>query len=428
MNRDLRKKTFLGFGLGAVQSGLMLFEAYKSKNFERFIILEVDNDLVKEIRKNNCTITINTATKNGIIKSTISGFEIYYTVDPNDQNSIAAAIYEADEMATAIPNTDYYNLGKNSIAQLLAKNINPNKSQIIYTAENNNYAAEILLEKIKLYTDNNKLMNFQALNTVIGKMGGVIQDEVTMQELGLDMITPLSKNAVLVEEFNDIIISKVELKNYRRGIEVFKEKKDLLPFEEAKLYGHNAVHSMLGFFAALRGYTFMSEIRNDPQLYQYGIEAFNNECGAFLLKKHRSIDDPLFTVEGFNFYGTDLLERMTNPYLRDEVQRICRDPIRKLGYDDRFFGTIREDLKQNIQPKILAKAVLGGICYIINNKIDISSSYPKRIEELNVDYVGAILKNIWNDDSNDYQEEACITLVASQLNEFYEEFITFKEY
>ena len=119
---------------------------------------------------------------------------------------------------------------------------------------------------------------------------------------------------------------------------------------------------------------------------------------------------------------------MTNPYLRDEVQRICRDPIRKLGYDDRFFGTIREVLKQNVQPKILAKAVLGGICYIINNKIDISSSYPKRIEELNVDYVGAILKNIWKDNSNDYQEEACITLVASQLNEFYEEFITIKKY
>jgi len=428
MNRDLRKKTFLGFGLGAVQSGLMLFEAYKSKNFERYIILEVNGDLVKEIRKNNCTITINTATKNGIIKSIISGFDIYYTVDPNDQNSIAAAIYEADEMATAIPNTDYYNLGENSIAQLLAKNINPNKSQIIYTSENNNYAAEILLEKIKLYTDKNKLKNFQALNTVIGKMGGVIQDEVTVQELGLDMITPLSKNAVLVEEFNNIIISKVELKNYRRGIEVFKEKKDLLPFEEAKLYGHNAVHSMLGFFAALRGYTFMSEIRNDPRLYQYGIEAFNKECGAFLLKKRRNIDDPLFTEEGFNFYGTDLLERMTNPFLRDEVQRICRDPIRKLGYHDRFFGTIREALKQNIQPKILAKAVLGGICYIINNKIDISLSYPKRIEELNVDYVGAILKNIWKHNSNDFQEEACIALVASQLNEFYEEFITVKEY
>ena len=63
------KKIFLGFGLGAVQSGLMLYEAIKSGNFERYIILEVNGELVNSIQDAGCTISINTATDNGIIKS-----------------------------------------------------------------------------------------------------------------------------------------------------------------------------------------------------------------------------------------------------------------------------------------------------------------------------------------------------------------------
>jgi mannitol-1-phosphate/altronate dehydrogenase len=419
----LPKKTFLGFGLGAVQSGLMLFEAYKSDNFGRFVILEVNADLVREIRSNRCTMTINTATNSGIVKSTISGFEIYNPADPKDQSSIAAAIHEADEMATAIPSTDFYDVGDNSLARLLAENINPGKPQILYASENNNYAAEILLEKIKAYTDAKRLSQFQTINTVIGKMGGVIQDDITVQELGLDRMTPESRTAVLVEEFNHIIISKIHLQNFRRGIEVFQEKDDLLPFEEAKLFGHNAAHSMLGFFAALRGYTFMSEIRNDPKLYEYGVRAFMDECGAFLLDKYKTFDDPLFTKAGFTFYAMDLLERMTNPYLRDEVQRICRDPIRKLDYGDRFFGTIRGALQHHVRSPILSKAVLGAICYIIRNKVDTGFPYPGSVDELNAEKVRAIVMALWKNKTLDEYDNECVNMIVAQIDDFHEEFI-----
>ena len=138
-----------------------------------------------------------------------------------------------------------------------------------------------------------------------------------------------------------------------------------------------------------------------------------------------NVDDPLFTEKGFQFYGTDLLERMTNPFLRDEVQRICRDPIRKLGYDDRFFGTMREAMNYGVSPRIFAKAALGGICYLINNKIDIGYSYPSRIEDLEAKNVRLILKSIWGDTTNN--EEESVSLVCSVLNEFLEEFTSTKK-
>ena len=39
---------------------------------------------------------------------------------------------------------------------------------------------------------------------------------------------------------------------------------------------------------------------------------------------------------------------MTNPYLRDQVERVGRDPERKLAWDDRLVGTMRMALRQGV--------------------------------------------------------------------------------
>jgi mannitol-1-phosphate 5-dehydrogenase len=254
-------------------------------------------------------------------------------------------------------------------------------------------------------------------------MGGVIQDETTISNLGLDLQVPGWHSAILVEEFNSIIVSKVRLIGFERGINVFQEKEDLLPFEEAKLFGHNAVHSMLGFLAYLKGYQYMSDIRDDPSLYHYGKIAFSDECGALLLKKHNDLNDPLFTGAGFDFYGTDLLKRMTNPYLRDEVKRICRDPLRKIGYSDRFLGTIREAFKQNIVAKTIAQAVIGGLCYIINENINIGIDYPTSLSELDERNIKTILEEIWRDENDDGYKSDCLDLICSEFYKFSSNFI-----
>jgi mannitol-1-phosphate/altronate dehydrogenase len=167
----------------------------------------------------------------------------------------------------------------------------------------------------------------------------------------------------------------------------------------------------------------MNEIRNDPMLYEYGVQAFMNECGAFLLSKYRDFKDPLFTKEGFTYYATDLLERMTNPYLRDEVQRICRDPLRKLDYDDRFFGTIKGALQYDVRPTILPKAVLAALCYLISNNIDVNASYPNSVDELSAENTRSMLMALWKNRTLDDSGKECLNLINSQFDEFYEEFI-----
>jgi mannitol-1-phosphate/altronate dehydrogenase len=104
----------------------------------------------------------------------------------------------------------------------------------------------------------------------------------------------------------------------------------------------------------------MSELRSMNAIMEKGRAAFINECGAALCKKWEGIDE-LFTSAGFKAYAENLLERMTNPFLKDAVSRITRDLPRKLSWDDRVIGTIRVVMGQGIEPLILRDGALLAI-------------------------------------------------------------------
>ncbi len=342
-------RRFVGFGFGPIQSGLFIYEALRSGNFERFVIAEVDAALVRAVREAGGMCRINIAHPTGITSETIGPIQMLNPTVAGDRRQLIEAIANADELATALPSVDFFTRGgEASVASLLSAGLGAaGKPRIVYTAENHNHAAEILEAAV------GSRAGVQFLNTVIGKMSGVITEAAEQRRLGLAPLAPGLDRAVLVEEFNRILITRVTLPGFRRGIGVFEEKPDLLPFEEAKLYGHNAIHALLGFWAHERGYRYMSEAGPDRALMRLAREAFLSECGAGLIHRHAGVD-PLFTMEGFRAYADDLLARMVNPFLCDPVARVIRDPQRKLGWDDRLVGAMRLACAAGVRPERLA--------------------------------------------------------------------------
>lgn len=380
-------KTFVGFGFGPIQSGLFLYEAHGSGNFDRYVIAEVDARLVGAVRAAGGRYSINVAHPDRIEQRVVDGVRLCNPAEEPDRRELAEAIAVADEMATALPSVRFYNAGgATSVVKLLAEGFrrrDPAKPAILYTAENHNRAAEILAERLAAEVGADALANVQALNTVIGKMSGVIADAETIRRLGLATLTPDMPQAVLVERFNRILISRVTLGGFRRGIEVFVEKDDLLPFEEAKLYGHNAIHALIGYLARLRGLTTMAQAAGDSEIMATARAAFIDESGAALVKKYGHLGEPLFTPDGYRAYANDLLERMVNPHLNDVISRVTRDAPRKLGYDDRLFGTMRLALAYGIEPVHMAKGAAAALrC---------ASDGPLRTRA----NVGAALRKIW---------------------------------
>jgi mannitol-1-phosphate 5-dehydrogenase len=352
------KKTFVGIGFGPIQSGLFLYEAYASGNFERLVVAEVDPDIVAAARQADC-IWVNIADRHEIRSHPIANVETLNPCDTADAPRLIDAIARADELATALPNVDSYCRGSPSPAELLARGftrkcIDQNLPEaIVYTAENDRFAAEKLHDAVIAAIDPayRTLVGerVEFINTVIGKMSGVVNDPVQIERDGLVPFVRGTNFAVLVEQFNRILINQISLAGFKRGITKFHEKPVLGPFEEAKLYGHNAAHALLGYLANVEHLTFVHEVVG-TELLKFVEKAFLEESGTALCRRHAGID-PLFTPDGWAQYVQDLLERMTNPLLRDRVDRIIRDPRRKLGWDDRLIGTMRLAIENNICPR-----------------------------------------------------------------------------
>jgi mannitol-1-phosphate 5-dehydrogenase len=352
------KKTFVGIGFGPVQSGLFLHEAHASGNFERLVVAEVVPDVVAAARQAGC-IWINIAGRHEIHSHPIANVEALNPCDAADVPRLIDEIAQADELATALPSVDSYCRGNPSPAELLARGFTRKcidhklPQAIVYAAENDRFAAEKLRDAVVAAIDPAYRTvvgeHAQFLNTVIGKMGGVVTDPAQIERDGLVPFIPGGKHAVLVEQFNRILINEVTLAGFERGITAFHEKPALGPFEEAKLYGHNAAHALLGCLANIEHLTFVHEVAG-TELLSFVEGAFLEESGTALCRRHAGID-PLFTLAGWEQYVHDLLERMTNPLLRDRVDRVIRDPRRKLGWDDRLIGTMRLAIENNIRPR-----------------------------------------------------------------------------
>jgi mannitol-1-phosphate 5-dehydrogenase len=220
----------------------------------------------------------------------------------------------------------------------------------------------------------------------------VIADAETIGRLGLAPLTPDLSQAVLVERFNHILVSRVDLPAVRRGIEVLVEKDDLLPFEEAKLYGHNAIHALIGYLARLRGLTTMAEAAGDAPIMATARAAFLDESGAALVKKYGQTGEPLFTPDGYRAYAEDLIERMVNPHLNDTIDRVTRDATRKLGYDDRLFGTMRLALAHGIEPIHVAEGAAAALRCATDEA-------PQTRED-----TGRALRQIWGDQADKFAD------------------------
>ena len=400
-------KQFVGFGFGPIQSGLFLYEAFRSGNFAGYTVADIDEELVRAVRRSGGRYTVNVARPDRIDRFTVEGVELHDSRTAEGRRAILQAVAASDELATALPSVAIYTAGgESSVADLLAAGLAARRGAglppgglptVVYTAENNNHAAEILGEQLRARASAEALEGVQVLNTVIGKMSGVTADLPTIRRLGLSTLTPDFPRAVLVEEFNRILISRVRLAGYRRGIEVFQEKEDLLPFEEAKLYGHNAVHALIAYLADLKGYATIAESGRDPWIMEVARRAFIEESGAALLRRHSGLGDPLFTPAGYAEYAEDLLRRMVNPHLCDQVERVGRDQARKLGIEDRLYGTMSLALDAGLEPRNLALGAAAGVLSLLRRGAAPAGLSAPVEGDLDAARLGGLLEAVWGE-------------------------------
>lgn len=133
---------------------------------------------------------------------------------------------------------------------------------------------------------------------------------------------------------------------------------DVAPYEKMKLRLLNAGHSVLGLLGAVHGHPTINACIEDP--------IFKTYLRAFLDKEATPI---LGTIKGIDLeaYKDSLLERFSNPNIKDSVSRICAESSAKLPKF--LIATIDDNILTGGSIKF-STLVIAAWCYYSDKRID----------------------------------------------------------
>jgi len=127
-------------------------------------------------------------------------------------------------------------------------------------------------------------------------------------------------------------------------------------YVERKLFVHNMTHATPAYAGHLRGHEYIWQAIRDGKVLAL-VEGAGRESCAALARKHR------LDTEGLEAHRRDLIRRYRNRALGDQVARVARDPLRKLGANDRLIGAARLCLEQSLPLDHIALAISAALRY-----------------------------------------------------------------
>jgi mannitol-1-phosphate 5-dehydrogenase len=125
---------------------------------------------------------------------------------------------------------------------------------------------------------------------------------------------------------------------------------DLAPYIERKLFTVNTGHATTAYHGFARGIRKLSDALADD-VVRAAVEGVLGETRRLLVAKHE------FSDEAQQAYVDKILQRFANPFLPDTVDRVGRQPLRKLSRTERLIGPAAELAERGVRPEHLLATV-----------------------------------------------------------------------
>lgn len=163
---------------------------------------------------------------------------------------------------------------------------------------------------------------------------------------------------VRVEGYYEWIVDQTSLKHTPLDVSIagIKSTTNLLGYLERKLFTLNCGHATTAYLGFVHGHRTIDSAIRDPEIYPVVLAALD-ESGATLVKKHG------FDAGHHHRYILRILKRFENPKLADEVARVGRQPLRKLGKGDRLAGPVGYAIEYGLPWDNLAKGVAAAFLF-----------------------------------------------------------------
>lgn len=329
----------LHFGAGNIGRGFI--GALLNHAGYEVCFVDVVQELVDEInRRREYTVEIAGP---GHEKITVSGVR---AINGRDQNAVETEMLEANLITTAVgPNI--LKLIAPTIAKGLAERVKKNSQPLnIIACENVVGGSTILKDHI-----------YHHLNEADRKR---VDELVGFPDAAVDRIVPLQnhedKLLVTVEPFYEWVVDQSKIAGEIPRIEGITYVENLKPYIERKLYTVNTGHATAAYLGYHFGYKTIDEALQDEYIRHVTKQAIM-ETGRLLVAKYQ------FNPEQQEQYMNKIMERFSNPYLSDEVTRIGRSPIRKLGPNDRLVGPAVQAYRYGIIPEHLCIGIAAAFLF-----------------------------------------------------------------
>ena len=169
---------------------------------------------------------------------------------------------------------------------------------------------------------------------------------------------------VVVENYYEWNVEEASFKGAVPQIEGMNLADNLMAYIERKLFTLNTGHAITAYFGYLKGYNTVDESIKDEVIHDLVKKAMI-ESGQGLIAKYN------FDKEEHFKYIDKIIGRFKNPYLKDDVARVGREPLRKLNENDRLIKPLMTAKSFNLDIDNLLLGVGAALNY--NNEEDSQS-------------------------------------------------------
>lgn len=312
-----------------------------------------------------------------------SGYETCF-VDVNDEmvqllnerQEYRVVLAEPTQEETIIKNVRAINSATNpeDVISAIAK------ADLVTTAIGPNilpFIAELVAEGLRSrLKTNDKPLNVIACENMIGGSSLLkekVYEKLSEEEKGLfderfgfpdsavDRIVPNQVNddklMVKVEPFYEWVVEEPKIVGEKPPVKGITYVEDLVPFIERKLFTVNTGHALAAYFGYYYGIDTINHAMENSQIQEL-VKGALSESGAFLVEKYG------FDKQGHDEYIEKIIGRFSNSYIVDEVTRVGRSPIRKIGPSDRLVRPAKLYLEViGKEPVYLLKGIAAALLY-----------------------------------------------------------------
>jgi mannitol-1-phosphate 5-dehydrogenase len=125
---------------------------------------------------------------------------------------------------------------------------------------------------------------------------------------------------------------------------------------ERKLFTVNTGHAAAAYHGYQKGYTTVQEALKDTQVLKELQETLS-ETGALLKKKYG------FDEKDHAEYIVTIISRFANEYLTDQITRVARQPVKKLGPAERLVSPALQLIDYGTTPEALLRVIRAAMLY-----------------------------------------------------------------